>query len=520
MRALLLLVVGALACTKVSDHKSITIGITQEPDTLWMPMKQMNASEHVGRPGALSLTIFDEQWRLIPWSAVSIPKPELLADGRMRVVWTLRDGLFWADGVPVTADDFVFTYELYRDNALEIVDRTVTDRVASMKALDAKTLEVIFAEPYAYYAAFRNHEVLPRHLVEPLWKAKGSALKQDAFGTKPVLGGAFTISEWSPGSFITATRNPYAVAMKPKLDRIVWRIIPDTATLEANLLSGSIDAISVIGLPFDQALELQKRLPERFEMRFTDALNLEHIELNLDNPVLKDKRVREALLLAIDRQKLVDTLFAGKQPVAWSGEPERSRFYNPLAAKHAYDPQKARALLDEAGLKRVSLTLASTAGDKTRELVEEVLVSQWKAVGVDVTVQNQPAKVLFGDTIRHRKFTGMVMFTWTKDPLQINEALWRCDQIPREDNGYKGMNYPGYCNPAVDALLAKMVRELDDNKRDALGKEIVAAINDDLPILPLYFRQDVSVIPRGFQGWRPTGLLESMAWNAQEWAWP
>jgi peptide/nickel transport system substrate-binding protein len=548
-RVVVVVVAGAallagLACTRsgapAAKKRSITIGITQEPDTLWMPMKQMNASEHIGRPGALSLTVFDERWQLVPQAAVEIPTLENgglelfeeAAATRMRATWRLKDGLFWADGQPVTADDFVFTWQLYKDDRLEIVDRTVSDRVLQMEAPDPRTLIVTFSEPYAYYAVFRNHEVLPRHLVEPIWKAKGAGLKEDRFGTVPVLGGAFTIAEWVPGSHIVARRNPHAVTFKPKLDEIVWRIIPQTTTLEANLLSGSIDAISVIGLTFDQALALEKRLPERFELRITEALHLEHIDLNLENPILKDRRVREALLWAADRQAVVDTLFGGRLEVAHAGEPARSVYYNPEVPRRTFDPARARALLEEAGWlpgaggvrqkdgTPLRLTLTTTSGDKVRELVEEILVASWRSVGIDVVVQNQPAKILFGDTMRHRKFDGMVMFTWSKDPVQINEALWRCDQIPREDNGWRGQNFPGYCNPSLDVILKAMTRELDVQKRQKLGRELERILADDLPMLPLYFRAELSVVPRGFVGWRPTGLLQSMAWNAHEWEWP
>lgn len=535
---LVVVVVAGASCTRSPPaalrKQSITIGMTQEPDTLWMPMKQMNVSEHIGRPGALSLTVFNEKWQLIPWAAAAIPTianggVALAADGRMRVTWTLRDGLFWADGVPVTAADFVFTWQLYRDDRLEIVDRTLTDRVVSMEAKDARTLVVTFDQPYAYYAVPRNHEVLPRHLVEPIWQAKGAGLKDDRFGTLPVLGGAFTIKEWVPGSHITAMRNPYAVAFKPKLDEITWRIIPQTSTLEANLLSGSIDAIGVIGLTFDQALALEKRLPDRFEIRFDRGMHFEHIDLNLDNPILQDRRVRLALLLAADRQSVVDKLFGGRLEVAHSTEPPGSMYFNPDVPRRGFDPEQARALLDQAGWlvgddgvrvkdgAPMTLVMATTAGDKLRELVEEILVGSWRSVGIEVVVQNQPAKLLFGDTLRHRKLSGMAMFTWSKDPLQVNESFWRCDQIPREANGFKGQNYPGYCNPAADALLSAMARELDDDQRAKLGRALEAILAEDLPQLPLYFRAEISVVPKGFQGWKPTGLLAPMGWNAHEW---
>lgn len=542
---LLLLTLAAPACRReapapIQQQKNrLVVGITQEPDTLWMPMKQMNVSEHIGRPGALSLTVFDEHWRLIAQSAEVIPTVDnggvqLFDDGgkrRMRVTWRLKDGLFWADGRPVTADDFVFTWRLYQDPGIEIVDRTIAERVLDMAAPDARTLVVTWHEPYAYYAVFRNHEVLPRHLVEPELARLGAKLKESRYGAAPTLGGAFTIKEWVPGSHVVAVKNPHA-RPPPLLDEIVWRIIPETTTLEANLLAGSIDAISVVGLTFDQALAFAARNDPRFEVVFTRALHWEHLDVNLDNPLLADRRIREALLLALDRQGLVAAVFGGKLEVAHGTRPAGTAYHNPALPARAQDAARAAALLDEAGFtmgadgvrakggQALRFTLATTAGDKLREQVAQVLVAQWRAVGVDVAVDLQPAKILFGDTMRHRKFTGLAMFTWSLDPIQVNEAFWRCDQIPREDNGWRGQNFPGFCDARADDLLARIATELDDDKRAALARELELVLATELPQLPLYFRTEVSVIPKGFRGWRPVGLLQSQAWNAAEWAWP
>lgn len=540
---LIALVAGACrtepAAPALQHKKRLVIGITQEPDTLWMPMKQMNASEHIGRPGALSLTVFDEHWRLIPQAAEAIPTLEnggvtLVDDAgarRMRVTWRLREGLRWADGHPVSADDFVFTWRLYQDPTIEIVDRTIAERVLDMQAPDARTLVVTWREPYAYYAVFRNHEVLPRHLVEPEVVRLGPKLKESPFGTAPVLGGAFTIKEWAPGSHVVAVRNPHAQPA-PVLDEIVWRIIPETTTLEANLLAGTIDAISVVGLTFDQARAFAARNDPRFVVVFTPALHWEHLDLNLENPRLADRRVREALLCAIDRQGLVDAVFGGKLEVAHGTRPVGSPYHNAALPVRVQDLARAAALLDEAGWQlgpngvRVKegtplhLELATTAGDKLREQVAQVLVSQWRAVGVDVAIDLQPAKVLFGDTMRHRKFSALAMFTWSLDPIQVNEAFWRCDQIPRADNGWRGQNFPAFCNARADELIARIATELDDEKRAAHARELELVLATELPQLPLYFRTEVSVIPKGFRGWRPVGILQSQAWNAHEWAWP
>lgn len=496
-----------------------------------MPFKEMNAAEHIGRPGALMLTVFDENWQLIPQAAETLPTVDnggvvMGKDGTMVVTWRLRDGLFWADGVAVTADDFVFGWQVSSDASLEIVDRASALRVQSMTAPDARTLIVTWKEPYAYYAYFRNHEPLPRHLLGEAYQKNKSTLKQSPYGTRPLLGGSFTVSEWVSQSHLTLVRNKAAKLWAPQLDEITWKIIPQTQTIEAALVSGSVDVVSVIAFTFDQAVDFQKRHPE-FVTHFTKALMLEHIDLNLDNPLLQDKRVRQALVYALDREQLVRVLFAGKQPVAHSSEPDDND--DPGVPHFGFDPQKARQLLDDAGFvvgadgmrakdgKRLHFTLQSTAGDRLREQVEQLLVQWWKDVGVSVVVQNQPAKLLFGETIRHRKFDSMVMFTWTKEPNKVDETYWRCDQKPTEKNAFQGRNYPGFCLPAVDALLDEAQRTLDFDKRRALHRKIAALIAEEVPMIPLYDRVDVSVVPKNFRGWRPTGMLQSVAWNAWEW---
>ena len=523
----------ATTTTTTAKKTSVVIGISQEPDTLFMPFKEMNAAEHIGRPGALMLTVFDEQWRLLPQAATSVPTLDnggvkLAADGTMQVTWQLKEGLFWADGVPVTSADFVFGWQLCKDPALEVVDRAGAVRVQSIAAVDDRTFIVTWKEPYAYYAYYRNHEALPRHILEPQLRDNKAMLKQSPYGAKPILGGAFTVGEWAPQSHITLVRNPHAKLWKPQLDEITWKIIPQTQTIEAALLSGSVDVVSIIALTFDQAVDFEKRHPE-YQTVFTKALMLEHIDLNLDNPLLQDKRVRQALLYALDREQLVKVLFNNKQPVAHSSEPDDNDA--PDLPRYAYNPEKAKALLEEAGYvvgaggvrekagKSLRFTIHSTAGDRLREQVEQLLVQWWAAVGVAVVVQNQPAKLLFGETIRHRKFDSMVMFTWTKEPNKVDETYWRCDQKPTDQNAFQGRNYPGFCSPEVDRLLDEAQRTLDDALRRALHRRIAAIVADEVPMIPLYDRVDVSVVPRTFQGWRPTGMLQSVAWNAWEWRW-
>src|SRR5207342_2473037 len=159
--------------------------------------------------------------------------------------------------------------------------------------------------------------------------------------------GPFRIVEITPGSRIVLEQNPTWTGEKPHFKRIVVKIIENTAALEANLLSGNIDyVLGELGLSLDQALAFEKRHKDKYNVIYKPALIYEHIDINLDNPLLRDRRVRQAILMAIDRKAISDKLFEGKQPVAHGGISPLDPMYGPDTRQYAYDPAAAKKLLD------------------------------------------------------------------------------------------------------------------------------------------------------------------------------
>ncbi len=499
-------------------------------------------SEEVMRVGNYTLTIFDEGWNLVPWAAKEIPTVKngglrLYTENgqkKMQTVWHIREDLFWPDGKPLIADDFVLNYEIHKDPTQEVIDRTGVEKIERMESIgvDKKTLVVTWKEPYAYYANYRNHEALPVHILGPLYQLNPERLKKSPFAQTPMLAGAYTITEWSPGEYIRAEVNAYAKGwLKPKVKEIVWRIIPQTNTLESNLVAGDIDAISPVGMDLDQAMQFERRFKDRFNFYYTPGLVWEHIDFNLDNPILKDKRVRQALAYGYNQDGITKLLFKGRQPSAHASEPEKSPYYNPNVRKYEFNSAKAEALLEEAGWKRPSpgetrqkngqplkFILMTTSGNKSRERVEQLLQSSWRSIGIDVEIRNQPAKVFFSETVHKRKFPHMALFSWVKDPVMMSDTIWRCDNIPRESNHFLGQNISGFCNAEADALIKAGSQELDAAKRAKIGQKLEAVLAEELPSLPLYFRVEVSVTKKGFQNWKPTGILQPVTWNAKDWS--
>jgi peptide/nickel transport system substrate-binding protein len=149
--------------------------------------------------------------------------------------------------------------------------------------------------------------------------------------------------------------------------------------------------------------------------------------------------------------------------------------------------------------------------------VEQVLQSQWKAAGVDVRIRNQPARVLFGETLSRRRFSGMAMFAWFSAPESVPRTTLHSSEIPSDANGWSGQNYTGFRNPAMDATIEAIEIELDDGKRRQLWAQLQEIYAEQLPALPLWFRANPFVLPSWLEGVRPTGHQFPTTLWVEEW---
>ncbi len=536
--ALCALAVPALA------KDELVVGMTQSPGT-WNPLiSSMLAKSLVSNMTSRPLTVRDPEWKLACLACTEVPSIENgkarvvdLADGKkgMEIDIELRD-LKWGDGTPVTAKDVAFTLEVGRHPLSGVASSEAYRRIIRFDVRDDRRFTMtIDRVTFDYNSIGLN--LLPAHIEKPIFDANPAEYRNktafDTDTTNPGLFfGPFRIVEIVPGNRIVLERNPTWTGHKPFFRRIVVKIIENTAALEANLLSGNVDyVLGELGLSLDQVLALEKRHKDRYGFVYKPALIYEHIDVMLDNRLLEDRRVRQAMLLALDRKAVSDKLFEGKQPVADGPISPLDPMYSPAARTYGYDPAAARKLLDEAGFsdikggfrhnargERLSIELTTTAGNRIRELVAQVIQSQLRQVGVDVRIKAEPPRV-FSENLNRRQFGALAMYAWVQQPEGVPRSLLHSKEIPSADNGWSGQNYPGYRNPAMDAALDAAERELDAARRRTLFAEIQRIHADDLPVLPLFFRVDPFVIPKPLKGVVPTGTSNSSTLWVEQWRW-
>lgn len=543
MRRLLLLVLTLFAFPAFAKDE-LVLAMTQAPGTMNPLISSMLAKSLIQNMIARPITAYDPDWNLVCLVCVELPSIEkktarivTLPDGKQGIETdvALRP-MKWGDGVPVTAKDIAFTLEVGKHPLSGVASSEGYKRIVKFEIKDDLHFTVTTDRVTFDYDSM-DFQIVPAHIEKPIFDANPAEYRNktayDTDPTNPGLAfGPYRIVELVPGNRIVLEQNPTWIGEKPHFKRLVVKIIENTAALEANLLSGNVDyVLGELGLSLDQAFAFEKRHKDKYDVIYKPALIYEHIDVNLDNPLLKDRRVRQAILMAIDRKAISDKLFEGKQPVANSDISPLDPMYSQAARQYGYDPTAAKKLLDEAGFatvkngfrtnaagERFSIEITTTAGNRIREQVAQVIQSQLRQVGIELRVKAEPPRI-FSEALNRRNFTGLAMYAWVSRPQGVPRSTLHSQEIPTAKNAWSGQNYPAYANPAMDKALDAAERELDKDKRRALFGEIQKLYAEDLPVLPLFFRVDPFVIPKALKGVRPTGHLNSSTLWIEQWRW-
>ena len=545
MRALVaaLLALGFAAAAQPRDV--LTIGITQYPSTLHPNIENMAAKSYVLGFTRRPINARDADWALVCLLCETLPTlenglaaRETTPDGRLgiRVTLRLREGLRWGDNTPITAEDLRFAWEAGREAATGFGPAEFYRSAYELIVVDPRTVTLRFDRVTFDFASMGDFQPLPAHIERPIWQADPRAYRtRTQYDTNPsnpgLWSGPYRVASVQPGSGVNLERNPGWNGAAPAFRSIRIRTVENTTALEAQLLSGQLDMIAgELGLPVEQAAALARRAPARFRFEFRPGLIYEHLDTNLDNPILADRRVRQALLLALDRPRIVAQLFEGRQTVAHGLVNPLDRMADPDVRQYPHDPARAAALLDEAGWRlapdgirrnaageRLTLELMTTAGNRSREQVQQVLAAMWRAVGVEARIRNEPPRVFFAETLSRRRHQALAMFAWISSPENVPRASLHSDEIPRAERNFSGQNYPGFRHAEMDALLEALPIELDPEARRPLWNRLQAIYAEELPSLPLWFRQDAHVWPAWLAGVRPTGHLSPSSLWAEQW---
>ena len=506
----------------------VIIGVQQEPEMLSEILNAMATNNMACNLLFSKFVKYNDKLELIPDLLTTIPTVENggITNDHLTYTYHLRSNVRWHDGAPLTSRDVKFTYEVIMDPDVNVESREGWDLVESVETPDDSTVMFHLKRPYPDFASetFYDESVLPEHILK---SQVGKNFHSSPFHHAPVGSGPFKFKEWVAGSHLIVTRNDEYYGDGPYLDEIVFKFIPNENALLIQLKTGEIDVFDNANINFiDQLFAI-----EGVRVYRTEMMMYEHLDLNMESEALADRRVRQALSYATNKEEIAERIYNGLVSAAALDEFPSSKYFNEdAAAKVTYDPVKARRLLRQAGWadrdgdgivekdgKPLRLSVCTSAGQLNRERTQLVLRDQYRQIGVDLTIRNYSPTVLFGTYedggILKRGKYDIAMYAWLSSPEPATkEALYSAKNIPP-----RGQNHPRINNPELTELLASGSNEIDQHKRVGIYHRVADLLVEEVPVIPLFWYTSLDPCTERLRNYRPNPTQSADTWNAAQW---
>lgn len=464
-------------------------GSSAEPNSLDPHVATGNTASYVLYDLFMGLTTFDAAGKLVPGTAESWT---VSPDG-LTYTFTLRPGLKWSDGSPLTSADFLYavrravtpattsrfaSFFFPVKNARRVLKGELPPEQVAVEAPDPRTVVYRLESPAPYFL-----QTLASNVASPVPRARVEALGRQ--WTRPgqmVSNGPFMLAEWVPNDHVTLVKNPnFFDAANVKLDKVNWYPSENQATSLKRYQAGEIDIL--LNFPNDQLPALRKSVPK--EVKIWPGLLLGYVLLNNRKPPFDDPRVRRALAMAIDREGIAQKIVTPGSPPAYAMTPPAVSNYQAPSPDYAGKPMAARAaearkLLAAAGYgpdKPLAFDLAYNTLEENRRLAV-AMAAMWQAIGVRASPLNRDL-IALNKNARTGDFQAM-LYNWfapNDDPYSFLSLLETSNPS----------NYSGYTNPAYDAALLTANAMIDPAQRFLALSQAEASMLADQPVIPVFF---------------------------------
>ncbi|MFH1440544.1 MAG: peptide-binding protein [Candidatus Omnitrophota bacterium] len=416
------------------------------------------------------------------------------------IIFHLKKGVLWHDGYPFTAKDVEFTYKKLIDPQTRTPYSGDFERINKLEIIDDYTLRVSYKEPFSPALSSWGMAIMPKHLLD------NENLDTTGFARKPVGTGPYKFKSWKTQEKIELISNHSYFERRPYIDRYIYRIIPDPATIFLELQIQGIDSTGLTPLQFTRQTDSSffKKYYRKYRL---PSFGYTYLGYNLKNPLFQDIRVRNALNYAVDKDEIIKVILSGLGRTLTGPFIPGSWAYNNNVLPVEFNPEKAKELLKEAGWvkknnhgwlvkngKIFEFTIVTNQAHEERMKTAQIIQRRLKDIGIKVKIKVIEWSVFITEFINKRNFDA-VLLGWSlgRDPDCFD--IWHSSKIKEGE-----FNFIGYKNSDVDSLLIEARRTFDQEKRKAYYHKIQEIIYEEQPCMFLYVPDSLSILHSRFQG--------------------
>lgn len=431
-----------------------------------------------------------------------------ISPDQLTITFHVRKGVKWHDGVELTAADVDFTYGYMIDPKTPTAYAESFRQVRHAEVVDPYTYRVTYEKPYSPALLSWGIWILPRHILEAPWKA-GVDLRTTPQSRYPIGSGPYLFQEWKTGEKVVLEANPDYFEGRPYIKRVLYRIIPDQSTIFLELKAKNIDMAGLAPIQYRRQTDYPAFRKAFNKYRYL-ANGYAYLGFNLLDPRFQDKRVRQAMAYAINKQEIIEGVLLGLGQAAQGPYKPGTWWYKPDVKTYPFDPDRAKTLLAELGWTRMnsdgvlvkdgkpfSFTIMTNQGNSVRQQTAEIIQRRLKAVGIDVKIQVVDWAAFINTFIRKRQFEAIILgWGLGLDPDQYD--IWTSTQT-----GPDQLNHISYKNPKVDELLEAGRRTFDEAKRKEIYWEFQDIMAEEQPVVFLYVPDNLPVVSSRVRGIEP-----------------
>lgn len=501
-------------CGKILPERSadsLYLQLAAEPDTL-NPIIATDAysSAILRRIYETLLDRNEDSLELEPQLAASYN----ISPDKTRYRFTLKKGVFWSDGIEITADDIVYSYNTINDPQVPCAQLKIYYQdIKECRKLDRYTVEFTYARPYFLALEFCGQmPIIPKHVFDD-----GTDFNKHKNNREPIGSGPYKFLRWKTGSSIELVRNESYRGTKPEIKTVVYKIIPESNVALQMLKKGDIDIMSVRTIQWER-----QTVSEKFENNFYKLNyylpNYSYIGWNARRPFFSDTRVRQAMTMLIDRPSILEKLQYGHGKIVTGTFYIFSKAHNANIAPWPYDPKRAVHLLQEAGWRDTNgdgiidkdgiafkFTITVPSGAKFSERLAVMLKEDFAKVGIEISV-NRYEWAVFLSKIQSHDFDAVPLawsLSYSGDPYQ----LWHSSMIAQ------GSNYCAFSNAEADRIIEAARMEFDDKKRNRMYHRFHEILHEEQPYTFLFCNPELVVVNKRFENVK----IHLMGLNFEEW---
>jgi len=480
-----------------------------------IPMIAGDASSHaIAGLMYLSLLKYDKDLNLTG----QLARTWEVSKDNLTITFHLRPNLHWTDGKPFTSADCAFTLNLIQDEHTQSAYKSDYVKVTSIDTPDATTFIVHYAEPFSpAMSSWASLDILPKHIFE----------HEDIMHTKlarhpKATMGPYRLADWQSQQSILMRASPGYFDGPVWITERLTRIIPDPATQFLELSAGKLDSIGLSPIQYTRLFNTKPQLRANYKRyKYLDFVYT-YLGFNLKRPLFADRRVREAIAYAINRQEIVDGVLLGLGKVIASPYKPGTKWVNKQLHPRPYDPDKAREILRSAGWsdhdgdgildkhgRSFSFIILTNNGNAQRANTAIIIQQRLKAIGIEVKVRLVEWSAFIGHFINTRNFDAVIL-GWSLSPEPDQYSIWHSSQT-----GKRQFNFLSYSNAKVDRALVEARRIFNEDKRKQLYDVMQEEIYKDVPMVFLYAPYSLPVYHKRIHGIKPA--TAGIGYNSEHW---